>query len=79
MNEQATAGKQEKWIDAVKNIACILVVLGHFFQSVVKVEIVPGNDLHQWFNLTIYYFHVPLFFICSGYLYQKHIQAAIYA
>lgn len=72
MNEQAAAEKREKWIDAVKNIACVLVVLGHFFQSVVKAEIVPGNDLYQWFNLTIYYFHVPLFFICSGYLYQKH-------
>lgn len=23
-------------------------------------------------NTTIYYFHVPLFFICSGYLYQKY-------
>lgn len=47
------------------------VVLGHFFQSMTKAGILPTNDLYQWFNETIYYFHVPLFFICSGYLYQK--------
>lgn len=28
--------------------------------------------MYKWFNTTIYYFHVPLFFICSGYLYQKY-------
>lgn len=56
----------------MKVIACILVVLGHFFQSMTKANILPENDLYQWFNTTIYYFHVPLFFICSGYLYQKY-------
>ena len=37
-----------------------------------KANILPENDLYGWFNTTIYYFHVPLFFICSGYLYQKY-------
>lgn len=63
---------REKWVDDVKVIACILVVLGHFFQSMTKASILPENDLYGWFNTTIYYFHVPLFFICSGYLYQKY-------
>ena len=27
---------REKWVDYVKVIACVLVVLGHFFQSMVK-------------------------------------------
>lgn len=64
--------KREAWVDNVKVIACILVVLGHFFQSMVKSGIIYDNSLYQWFNRTIYYFHVPLFFICSGYLYQKY-------
>ena len=64
--------KREVWVDYVKVFACILVVLGHFFQSMVKANILPENDLYTWFNTTIYYFHVPLFFICSGYLYQKY-------
>ena len=63
--------QREIWIDNVKVVACILVVLGHFFQSMTKSNILPENDLYKWFNQTIYYFHVPLFFICSGYLYQK--------
>lgn len=63
--------RREIWVDNVKVIACILVVLGHFFQSMTKAGILPANDLYEWFNQTIYYFHVPLFFICSGYLYQK--------
>ena len=65
------AQRREIWVDNVKVIACILVVLGHFFQSMTKSNVLPENDLYQWFNQTIYYFHVPLFFICSGYLYQK--------
>lgn len=63
--------KREIWIDNVKVIACTLVILGHFFQSMVKEQIILGNELYLWFNQSIYSFHVPLFFICSGYLYQK--------
>lgn len=72
MGEKATVRTREKWVDDVKVIACILVVLGHFFQSMTKAKILPESDLYGWFNTTIYYFHVPLFFICSGYLYQKY-------
>lgn len=72
MSEQTAVRTREKWVDDVKVIACILVVLGHFFQSMTKANILPENDLYKWFNMTIYYFHVPLFFICSGYLYQKY-------
>lgn len=72
MIEQPTVMTREKWVDDVKVIACILVVLGHFFQSMTKANILPEDDLYKWFNTTIYYFHVPLFFICSGYLYQKY-------
>ena len=67
-----TVKRREAWIDYIKVFACILVVLGHFSQSMVKASILPDNNLYQWFDTTIYYFHVPLFFICSGYLYQKY-------
>lgn len=62
------------WVDNVKVIACILVALGHFYQSMTQANILNVSDLYLWFNKTIYYFHVPLFFICSGYLYQKHTR-----
>ena len=66
---------REYWVDIVKLYACILVVLGHFFQSMIASEIIGGSFFTDWFNQTIYYFHVPLFFICSGYVYQKHIKS----
>ena len=72
MSEKTAVRTREKWVDDVKVSACILVVLGHFFQSMTKANILPENDLYRWFNTTIYYFHVPLFFICRGYLYQKY-------
>lgn len=64
--------KRDYWIDNVKIYACVLVVLGHFFQSMTSSEIINPDFLYSWFNRTIYYFHVPLFFICSGFLYQKY-------
>ena len=63
---------REIWIDLVKLYACTLVAAGHFFQSMVASCIMTESPLYLFFNRTIYYFHVPLFFICSGYLYQKH-------
>lgn len=72
MEEQSAVRAREKWVDNVKAFACILVVSGHFFQSVMRANILPWNDLNLWFNTTIYYFHVQLFFLCSGYLYQKY-------
>ena len=60
------------WVDIVKVFACILVVLGHFFPSMVASDLLPSSALYEWFQQTIYYFHVPLFFICSGFLHQKY-------
>ncbi len=66
--------KREYWVDFVKAYACILVVLGHFFQSMIASDIIQRSFITTLFNSTIYYFHVPLFFICSGYLYQKYTK-----
>ena len=63
---------REIWIDHIKVFACILVTLGHFVQSMTNSQIVPASGLTRWFNDTIYMFHVPLFFVCSGFVYQKY-------
>ena len=63
---------REIWIDSVKLCACVLVALGHLLQSVVSSELVSPNFFLSWLDTTIYTFHVPLFFLCSGYLYQKN-------
>ncbi|MBQ7121489.1 MAG: acyltransferase [Clostridia bacterium] len=62
--------QKEIWVDGVKIFACALVVLGHFLQSMGLSDIY-SNNFTEWAIDTVYLFHVPLFFICSGYLYQK--------
>lgn len=64
--------KREVWIDYLKATACILVALGHFLQSMIKSNVITGNHFFTWFEETIYLFHVPLFFICSGYIFQQY-------
>lgn len=63
--------EREAWVDNVKIFACMLVLLGHFFQSMVEASIITESVCYKWFITNIYIFHVPLFFICSGYLYQR--------
>ena len=60
-----------QWIDDTKLLACVLVVLGHFAQSMVRAKIVPGTAFYTVCNNALYTFHVPLFFICSAYLYRR--------
>lgn len=76
MKDAILAGEREVWVDNVKVVACVLVVLGHFWPSLVTANILPNYIALQWFQKTIYYFHVPLFFICSGYLYQKYSKVS---
>lgn len=63
--------EREMWVDNIKIFACVLVTLGHFFQSMTQAAIIPVSAVTQWFNATVYYFHVPLFFLCSGYVHQR--------
>lgn len=59
------------WIDNVKIIACILVALGHLAMGFVGAGLIEEGLGYKIFVETIYCFHVPLFFICSGFLYQQ--------
>jgi len=68
--DQAEASRIS-WVDNVKVIACVLVALGHFFPSMVLSGIAKENAVYNWFQSTIYYFHVPLFFAMSGYMAHK--------
>ena len=63
--------ERDMWVDNIKIFACVLVTLGHFFQSMTQAAIIPVSAVTQWFNATVYYFHVPLFFLCSGYVHQR--------
>ena len=48
------------WIDSAKGLLILLVVLGHMSDI--------NGELKNW----IFTFHMPAFFIISGYLYKPH-------
>lgn len=52
--------KQDRlsWIDILKGIGIILVVIGHIYAN---------DTTFNW----IYSFHMPLFFFAAGWLYKK--------
>ena len=59
------------YIDNLKFAACILVALGHFFMSMTANSVLAYSDTYYYLLITLYTFHVPIFFVCSGFLYQK--------
>lgn len=67
------------WVDNVKIIAMVLVVLGHFYQSMTLSGIVGESGFYEFFNTFIYLFHVQLFFMCSGWLYQKYSKVTTFS
>ena len=52
------------WVDSAKGIGIILVIMGHLLYS---------SDI-PWLNQIIYSFHMPLFFILSGYVQKKEFK-----
>lgn len=62
---------REPWVDATKGLACFLVAVGHGFQGLVMAGLMSPAGWWKWFNASIYCFHVQLFFLCSGYLWQR--------
>lgn len=63
--------KREIWVDKVKIIACMLVVLDHIIKGVSSAGIINQGTMYFLIINTIHFFHVQLFFVCSGYLYQR--------
>ena len=66
---------REKWIDVCKLTACILVVAGHLLRGLSSAQIISENGIFGYLTTTVYFFHVQLFFFCSGYLYQSRAKA----
>ncbi len=64
--------EREQWIDVVKGVAILCVILGHAIEKTsVNVNVsVFWNVLHD----VIYSFHMPLFFAISGYVYAINGQ-----
>ncbi|MDO6386053.1 acyltransferase family protein [Uliginosibacterium sp. 31-12] len=61
-----------RWIDAAKGVGIVLVVYGHVARGLLNA----GLDAGPWMKMldaVIYSFHMPLFFILSGYLLEGSV------
>jgi fucose 4-O-acetylase-like acetyltransferase len=58
------------WVDLVKSAAIVLVVFGHSWRGIHDAGLMTG-DLFLAVDRFVYSFHMPLFFIISGYLFRR--------
>ncbi len=63
MTQSSVYERRLEWIDWMKAIGIYLIVLGHFYSV--------GEKL-------IYAFHVPLFFVISGFLNKKEVDGQVF-
>ena len=69
--------KTIRWIDGLKGFAMLLVILGHCLGGYLDARLFPAyrNEMLLVFE-GIYSFHMPLFFMLSGYVFQVSYQGA---
>lgn len=58
------------FIDILKSIACISVLIGHVLNGIIKADFIVSPLLCHLYRY-VYLFHVPCFFFASGYLYAN--------
>lgn len=58
------------FIDILKSIACLCVLIGHVINGLIKDGLAVPDFLRA-LNSYVYLFHVPCFFFASGYLYAN--------
>lgn len=58
------------WPDAVRGIAIVLVVYAHAARGVDRAGHIDHTTLFETVDRAIYLFHMPLFFIVSGFLFS---------
>lgn len=62
---------RESWVDVCKGIAILLVVMGHVVTSYRNSNLLTNAGGVNFICDFIYSFHMPLFFVISGYLASK--------
>lgn len=63
--------KRELWIDYLKAFTIFLVIIGHCFDGYLRANTFPQyHSIFYQIRYFIYSFHMPLFFIISGYTFR---------
>ena len=61
-----------QWVDSLKGLAMCLVILGHITQKYHSFDLYPiSTNTIGTVERLIYSFHMPLFMMISGYLFDK--------
>ena len=55
------------WVDNAKGLGIVLVVFGHVWRGVFAKGLLNSNDTFLFIDYVIYSFHMPLFFLISGF------------
>lgn len=58
------------WLDAAKGAGIILVVFGHVWRGLQAAGLLAAGPIFEAVDRAVYLFHMPLFFIVSGFLFQ---------
>ena len=67
MSKQIDCSNRILWIDNAKALGIILVILGHAIRDSMRTDFVFFDYVYS----LIYFFHMPLFFMISGYLLER--------
>lgn len=71
---QTALPSRESWIDGAKGWGILLVVLGHALRGLQNVQLLPAAGWSHALDAWIYSFHMPLFFLLSGFFMEKAVN-----
>lgn len=63
-----------EWVDAARGIGIILVVFGHVWRGLNEAGLIESAGAFSAVDAAIYLFHMPLFFLVSGLLFEKSVR-----
>lgn len=64
---------RQKWVDIARGIGIILVVYGHVLRGIESARLPVDSRFFQISDRLLYSFHMPLFFVLSGYFFEASI------
>jgi fucose 4-O-acetylase-like acetyltransferase len=70
MGDNSTSLNRLNWIDYAKGLGIIFVVFGHVIKGLITAKLIDPVFFYYAVNF-VYSFHMPLFFILSGYFFVK--------